>query len=352
METDGSLVLKPARGRFLKRIGVLVVGGAVQVGLVSAASQVRGEGPFDFTMLFWAGIFGAVAASPALYTGSTRVDAGGVSRRVGWSRRRFSWEEIERVSLVPAPLSRASYWLVLHPRKGRALALPAPLVTARGTEEEAAGRLEPVYERAGEHRERVSARPVSGNPRKSVRFLVVLSVVLVVLELPGTLMVRPWEQSWWPGKQEAFGLPGACSVVERDDAVRLVPGAEGREQAGASDEDRSCVWEADGHVLAVRLMREKPGLVGGDGSVERARKRHAALAEERRTVCLQWSVKVGDEFCEVLETSGGEVRMAGVLVRENNVIVDIAYRADGPVEDPDGEMAQMADEVIGEIRFS
>ncbi|MEO3784038.1 hypothetical protein ABGB12_11950 [Actinocorallia sp. B10E7] len=333
-------------------MSVFVVCGSLVLGLGLATIGVRGAGRVDSAILLWAVLFGVSALALPSYLGSTRVDAGGVTRRLGRSQQQFAWEEIDQIFFASAPLGWAGYWTMLRPKEGRSVVLPAPIAGIRTTEEELAGRLEPIYARAGEHRERVSARPVSANARLMKILLIAAAAGVVAQPLTMFLATSPWEQAWWPGEQEASSLPDACSVVDRSTAVRLVPGAEPRKRTDASGRDRSCRWDTDDRSLAVRLMLEEPGFVDGDGSVERARERYADLALRQDGVCWSSFMEIGDESCKTDERVGAEWRPVRFLARENNVIAMITYRVDGPTGNPVEEMAHVAREALREVRFS
>ncbi|HEU5030846.1 MAG TPA: hypothetical protein VFV01_38440 [Spirillospora sp.] len=282
----------------------------------------------------------------------TLVDAHGVEIHGGRTGGRIPWAEIGGISFLPRGGGPPGYGLFFS---ARGAMVPVPYrgfgLFARRRRMDAL--LEDLLARSGSHRAHIRVSAPGPWARAGTRVAAcLLAAVLVGGAFLIVLVVSPWTQPWWPGRDEASRLPAGCALLDQAELARYVPGApvtgDGPTGAGAPD-DRTCAW-GTGHgppELGVQLERSPRRIGAGGGASEYA---HHLFRLRADATCPTRTRGLGDEACTGVDGDGGRAR-ARVVVRRGNVLVTVDYTAAEPAARASSDARRPAGLVLSSVTF-
>lgn len=293
-------------------------------------------------------LLSGVLATASAQWGATIVDGRGVTRRRGRSSVHVPWPEVSRIRILP---SWAGQRLVLHRTSGRPIVLPGSVLGLSADRAAERALIGSILARAGAYRPEVKAH-FGGANRAMAAVVTALTLILhPVMTALVLYMAVPWAQPWWPGMVEAARLPDDdCAVIDREAAVRLVPGGRPQSEGGSPlDRFRYCSWETEAPSprLSVSLhLSERRHSTDGD-AVKRA---HEFFVKEKDE-CPTGLRGLGAEACTGARRLPDGSNEVTVMAREYNVVVTVEYRTDRPAEEAAGELAPLVRSALGRIDF-
>jgi hypothetical protein len=282
----------------------------------------------------------------SMLLGWTTVDDQGITNRGVLRPRHTSWGDVESLSVVTTLFGRFVMVGVKGSSQKVPLSAPREGLLARTAEgEDLFARLVVLAEP-----HELSLTP--GVSRRAV--WVTLAAVLLFVGALSVPLEEPWKRSWWPWLHEVSEISEPCALNEAE----VLVGGPLQEDASESSSDRTwtCEWNPPEAWTSLRVTYELNEYRYNSSGTDTARGDYARTQdrwadEDYRTVSADAPVGLGEEAMWAIEHPTGDATKSRVsfLVREANVVVEVAYAAEDPAEEVQADAEAIAREALDRV---